>query len=229
MQEFSYQYYEHMLKTALKKNFIISSFVKFNIHNPKTIILRHDVDYTMNGVLDFASIEHDLGISATYLFRIHADEYNLFSPINYSALEQLKQMGHEIGLHFETMNIGRSINMDPTVLLTKEKIILETILDEPVFTCSEHRELSGIVHQTPLFHKEHNPYNFGFDFYAMDPKYSKNMKYLSDSNANWREGDLLQHIDYHDRFQILIHPDWWFETDLLLKGKYVHPKGTEYV
>jgi hypothetical protein len=48
------------------------------------------------------------------------------------------------------------------------------------------------------------------------------MKYLSDSNGFWREGDLTQHLGAHERFQVLVHPDWWFEKDLLLKRPYFH-------
>ena len=32
----------------------------------------------------------------------------------------------------------------------------------------------------------------------------KEMKYLSDSNANWRE-EIIKFINKHNRFQILIH------------------------
>jgi hypothetical protein len=72
----------------------------------------------------------------------------------------------------------------------------------------------------------YDPYAAGFAIYAMDPKYAKAMKYLSDSNAHWREGDVLKHINSFDRFQLLVHPDWWFESDLLLKGPYYHPRST---
>lgn len=134
-------------------------------------------------------------------------------------------MGHEIGLHFEAMNVGRALKLDPPDLMRREKLVLETVLGHAVASCSEHRELSGVVHRTPVYDTSHDPKAAGFSVYAMDGKWTKEMKYLSDSNANWREGDLHEHLGKHDRFQILVHADWWFEDDLLLKGPYVH--GTQ--
>lgn len=223
---FTYQYYEKMLRKSLENDYKITSFEKFDKNNPKTIIMRHDVDYTLNGVYELAQIESDLGCTASYLFRIHADEYNLFSCTSWAIADKVKSLGHEVGLHFECMNVGRALKIPPEELLVREKTIAENILGQKIKTCSEHRELSGAIHGTSLFDEKYNPYDFGFEFYAMDPKYSKEMKYLSDSNANWREGDLLEHLNKFDRFQVLVHPDWWFKDDLLLKGPYYHPRGT---
>lgn len=226
IQEFSYDYYRSMLKKSIEIGYKISSFEKYDEKVLKTIILRHDIDYTLDGLLEFAKIENELSCSSTYLFRVHADEYNLFSCISWDIIRRLRDLGHEIGLHFEAMNVGRALKIDPPKLLKMEKETIESILGYKVKTASEHREISGTVHATPVYRELYNPYEAGFDYYAMDEKYCKQMKYLSDSNANWREGDLLKHLGKHDRFQILVHPDWWFENDLLLKGPYYHPRST---
>lgn len=226
MQEFSYQYFAHLLDSAMEYGYRVTSFENYDVSQPKNIILRHDIDYTLNGVLDLAEIESSRGCSATFLFRVHADEYNLFSCMAYTMVRNLRQMGHEVGLHFEAMNVGRALGLDPPTLLLHEKEVIESIFGVPVRTCSEHRELSGQIHRTPRYDQLYDPYAAGFHFYAMDKQYCQDMKYLSDSNANWREGDPLQHYGKHSRMQILIHPDWWFERDLLLKGPYVHPRGT---
>ena len=225
MQNFTYKYYSHLLDSAIDCGYKISSFENYDELVEKTIILRHDIDYTLNGVLELATIEYQKHLTATYLFRVHADEYNLFSCVSISLIKKLISMGHEIGLHFEAMNVGRALNIEPTFLLKKEKLVLESILGMEVRTCSEHREISGHIHNTPLYDVLYDPYLAGFSFYAMDERYCKEMKYLSDSNANWRDGDPLEHYGKHSRMQILIHPDWWFESDLLLKGPYVHPRG----
>ena len=226
MQEFSYSFFSNLIETSKLEGYKISSFEKYDSSNPKTIILRHDIDYTLNGVLDLSEIENSKVVTSTFLFRVHADEYNLFCCTSLVMLNELKKMGHEIGLHFEAMNVGRALELDPPTLLQKEKKIIETILGTNVLTCSEHRELSNQIHKTKRYDEIYDPYEHGFKFYAMDKKYSQQMKYLSDSNANWREGNPLQHFGKHSRMQILIHPDWWFKKDLLLKGPYVHPRGT---
>ena len=223
---FTFAYSRHMLERSVDAGYRISSFVDYGQAAARTIIMRHDVDYTLNGLLELAAIEHDLGCTATYLFRVHADEYNLFSCVSWARLDDIRRMGHEIGLHFEAMNVGRALGIDPVELLAREKAVLEVMLGEQIHTASEHREISGVIHETPLYDLRHDPYRAGFRFYAMDPVYASNMKYLSDSNAHWREGDLIEHLGKHDRFQVLIHADWWFESDLLLKGPYYHPRGT---
>lgn len=226
LQPFSYVYYREMLLACVEAGYRISSFEKYDPSFEKTVILRHDIDYTVDGLREFCQIEAELGCTASYLFRVHAHEYNLFSCIAYSTIRDLVKAGHEIGLHFEAMNVGRALGLHPPELLRREKATIETILDKPVNTCSEHREISGVVHQTPLFHELYNPYEAGFRFYAMDERYCREMRYLSDSNANWRDGDITLHIGKHSRFQVLVHPDWWFENDMLLKGNYFHPRST---
>jgi hypothetical protein len=225
VQPFSFAFYRHLIERAIEHGYRVTSFEHYDPAAEQSLILRHDVDYTLDGVLEFAQIEHALGARASYLFRVHADEYNLFSCTAFSLVRAIRNLGHEIGLHFEAMNAGRALNIDPTVLLKREKAVLETILGYEVHTCSEHREISGVVHSTPLYHEQFDPYAAGFKFFAMDPRYCSEMKYLSDSNAHWREGDPTVHYGKHRRMQVLIHADWWFEDDLLLKGPYVHPRG----
>ena len=90
MSSFKYNFYEKILRKFIKNDYIISSFENFSKKNKKTLILRHDVDYTINGVLEFANIEKKLGISSTFFFRLHANEYNIFEAQTYQLIK-LKQ------------------------------------------------------------------------------------------------------------------------------------------
>ncbi len=63
----------------------------------KYVILRHDVDLAPKNSLQTATIEHELGISASYYFRI-VPESNQPDVIKKIAL-----LGHEIGYHYEDM------------------------------------------------------------------------------------------------------------------------------
>lgn len=225
MKKFSFSYYADMLDRCKAAGYRISSFKDFDPKFPRTIIMRHDVDYTLNGVAALAQIEHEAGVTASYLFRVHAHEYNLFSPPVYALGARLKSLGHEIGLHFEAGSVGAALGIPAAELLAREKRTIETIFDTPIRTASEHRDVSHVVHGTRPLDTELDILTFGFEHYAMAPRYAKDMKYLSDSNANWREGDLLEHLGKFDRFQVLIHPDWWFESNLLLKGNYAHGLG----
>jgi hypothetical protein len=50
-------------------------------------------------------------------------------------------------------------------------------------------------------------------YYSYSNEFTKEMKYLSDSSGIWREGCCCKHLGNHDRFQILTHPEWWFDHD----------------
>lgn len=102
---------------------------------------------------------------------------------------------------------------------------MEMLFGGEIVSTSEHRDISHVVHGTPYFHEICDPATIGFQNYGMSERYFHEMKYLSDSNGVWREGDLIAHLGRHHRFQVLIHPDWWFEEDLLLKGPYFHGLG----
>ncbi len=222
---FSYQYYKYMLSSAASEGYKTTSFAQYKSIHPKTVIMRHDVDYTLNGVLQMAQIEAALNVSASYLFRVHAHEYNLFTPHVFRLLKELQNLGHEIGLHFEATNFARALNLNADVVLKKEKELLELIIEGPVRTTSEHRDISHVVHNSPYYHELFDPHDAGFEFFTMEDRFFKEMKYLSDSNGIWREGDLISHLGRWQRFQVLTHPDWWFEDDLLLKGPYFHGLG----
>ncbi len=225
MSKFKFSYLKKMLSFAINDGYVISSFQNYKEENRRSIILRHDVDYTLNGVMQMAVIEHELGVSSTFMFRVHAHEYNLFTPHVFRMVSDLRKLGHEVGLHLEAMTVGRALGIDPVALAAKEKALLEMMFGGEVSSASEHRDISHVVHETPYFHEICDPAALGFRHYGMEERYFRQMKYLSDSNGVWREGDLLEHLGKYDRFQVLIHPDWWFEEDLLLKGPYFHGLG----
>lgn len=63
------------------------------------VILRHDVDLKAANALATAKIEHALGISASYYFRI------VEQSSNPEIIKNIVALGHEIGYHYEDMTI----------------------------------------------------------------------------------------------------------------------------
>lgn len=68
------------------------------------MVLRHDVDELAVNALAMARLEHDMGIAASYYFRIVKQSNN---P---AVIHQIVQLGHEIGYHYEDLNKKRFIN-----------------------------------------------------------------------------------------------------------------------
>jgi len=69
-----------------------------NPRSDKFIIMRHDIDRFPGNALKTASIEHELGIKATYYFRSNKGEFHK------NVIKQIEGMGHEIGYHYETLS-----------------------------------------------------------------------------------------------------------------------------
>ncbi|HHY29569.1 MAG TPA: hypothetical protein GX520_02585 [Syntrophaceticus sp.] len=65
------------------------------------LIMRHDVDEDARNALDMARVEHDLGIRATYYFRVRK---RVFVP---AIIDEIALYGHEIGYHYETLDKTR--------------------------------------------------------------------------------------------------------------------------
>ncbi len=63
------------------------------------LILRHDVDLSLDAALRMAELESDAGAAATYFLMTESIFYNLASEEGERALGRLRELGHRIGLH----------------------------------------------------------------------------------------------------------------------------------
>ncbi len=63
------------------------------------LILRHDVDLSLDAALRLAELEAEAGAGATYFLMTSSVFYNLASPEGERALERLRELGHRVGLH----------------------------------------------------------------------------------------------------------------------------------
>ena len=63
----------------------------------KFIILRHDVERHYQNALKFAEIQHDLGIRATYFFRMS-------KHYNEDVIKRITSLGHEAGYHYDDLS-----------------------------------------------------------------------------------------------------------------------------
>ncbi|HKP19183.1 MAG TPA: hypothetical protein VJT84_11935 [Gaiellaceae bacterium] len=63
------------------------------------LLLRHDVDLSLDAALKMAEVEADAGAQATYFLMTRSEFYNLDSPSGEAAFERLRGLGHRVGLH----------------------------------------------------------------------------------------------------------------------------------
>jgi hypothetical protein len=82
---------------------------------PRTVILRHDVDLSVDAALAMAELEAEAGASATYFLMTRSEFYNLDSASGHAALERLRGLGHRVGLHAVWPHVDRDDRFDPVL------------------------------------------------------------------------------------------------------------------
>ncbi len=63
------------------------------------LLLRHDVDLSLEAALAMAELEAELEVSATYFLMTRSEFYNLDAPSGGEAIDRLRRLGHRVGLH----------------------------------------------------------------------------------------------------------------------------------
>jgi hypothetical protein len=80
-----------------------------------TVILRHDVDLSLDAALTMAELESEAGATATYFLMTRSEFYNLRSPSGEDAIEHLRRLGHRVGLHAVWPHVDQDERFDPVL------------------------------------------------------------------------------------------------------------------
>jgi hypothetical protein len=86
-------------------------------HEPAAgdLLLRHDVDLSLDAALTLAELEAGADAQATYFLMTRSVFYNLGSPEGESALARLRELGHRVGLHAVHPHLELDGRFDPVV------------------------------------------------------------------------------------------------------------------
>lgn len=169
----------------------------------RCVILRHDIDNSIEKALTIAELEHEQGVKSTYFTLLRTDFYNPASKKGLSGLKKIQSLGHEIGLHFDEMAYDELDDVEDAIKY--EAGVLSDIIGTPITTVSMHRPSQKTL-------------DANYDLYPMVNSYGKtffnDFKYLSDSRRRWREPahNIIKSGEY-DRLHILTHPIWYQETE----------------
>lgn len=80
-----------------------------------TIILRHDIDLSLDAALRMAELEAEAGAGATYFLMTRSEFYNLDSESGRAAIARLRELGHRVGLHAVWPDIDHDDRFDPVL------------------------------------------------------------------------------------------------------------------
>ena len=138
--EFTYDAYRKLLLT-FKNNGYQDIFYQEADMTKKQVILRHDIDNSIEDALKIAEIEKEVGMKSTYFVLIGTEFYNLFTKRSKEMIEKIIAYGHSVQLHFDVTNYEIGSKEDLIQMIEKEMRILEMITKQPVHVVSFHRPL----------------------------------------------------------------------------------------
>lgn len=203
MKEINFKNYTELLQ-YFSRTHTFETFSNYqDKHDNKAIILlRHDIDYSLQLALKMAKLEAEIGVKATYFILFSSHFYNIFDEDNIQIAHQIKELGHEIGLHYDLGVIEKGNQNNPLSLLKAQANMLGELAECEVKSIAMHHPASSgkdIFRNTSYIN-------------AYDEKFTKKMAYYSDSGMAWRNEFVycVETNSFPKKIQLLIHPIWWF-------------------
>jgi hypothetical protein len=209
MKDLTYSNYKTLIST-LKKDYSFTCFSKVKYSNEpihKKVLLRHDIDLSLEKALEMAEIEHELGVSAVYFLFLRSPFYNIFSGKEEKIIRRIIELQHYIGLHFDFAKYDNLTISQMSYQIKREIDFLQDFYQVKLDGVSFHRPLSlDFFSRLELSNYPH----------SYEPVFVNNFKYLSDSRASWRFGHPLECEEYQQKenMHILVHPIWWNEENV---------------
>jgi len=102
---FDLEHYRELLDAAVAGGYRFAFFDRAT--EPGTILLRHDVDLSLDAALRMAELEAEAGAPATYFLITRSEFYNLDAPSGAAAIGRLRELGHRVGLHAVWPHVDR--------------------------------------------------------------------------------------------------------------------------
>jgi hypothetical protein len=95
--DFSLTMYAEICKALQLHKVVTVQRYLSNVLESPCLVLRHDVDRDSKNALAMAKLEYEYGIQSTYYFRYP-------NTFNREIMEQIANLGHEIGYHYEVLD-----------------------------------------------------------------------------------------------------------------------------
>ncbi|MDE7018743.1 MAG: hypothetical protein K2P65_14450 [Lachnospiraceae bacterium] len=180
------------------------------LHKDKFIIMRHDVEYSVERAYELARVEQSMDFVSTYFFQWTNNSYNILSRRNLNMIKDMHERGQHIGLHF-ALN-GMTDMEEIRKRIRKEVDILSEMFGFQIKEFSIHRPSKDVLRENIKLDGILNAYQDEFFTFAeqVTEETPISVKYMSDANHIWRYGYPDENnITSYDKVQILTHPFAW--------------------
>jgi hypothetical protein len=140
---FDLEHYRELLDAAKTGGYRFAFFDR----DPQAgeLLVRHDVDLSLDAAVKLAEVEASAGAQATYFLMTRSVFYNLASAEGERTLARLRKLGHRVGLHAVHPHVDLDDRFDPVVAWHNP---------DPEFM---REPLDGVVNamQSPYFDPDH--------------------------------------------------------------------------
>jgi hypothetical protein len=111
--DFSLAHYRELIRAAQHGDYRFAFFDR----EPREgdLLLRHDVDLSLEAAVALAKVEAELGAQATYFLMTESVFYNLDSSVGRATIAALRDLGHRIGLHAVYPRAALDDRFDPVI------------------------------------------------------------------------------------------------------------------
>lgn len=225
---FSFDDYKEIIRT-IKSTDRYMDYHKA-LTSDKFILMRHDVEYSVERAYELAKVESRMDFTSTFFFQWTNNSYNILSRKNKDLIKDMHERGHTIGLHFALNGMTDMERIKKQI--AKEMDILNSMFEFKIDTFSIHRPSKDVLRENIKLPGIINAYQDEFFTFAENVTESTpvRVKYLSDANHIWRYGyPDEKNILENDKVQILTHPFAWCKQGYdnfdnyksLIKEKYI--------
>ena len=156
---FTLDHYREILRAAREGGYRFAGFDGPPAHGD--LLLRHDVDLSLEAALAMAELEAEEDATTTYLLMTRSVFYNLASREGEAALGRLRALGHRVGLHAVYPHADLDERLDRVVAWHNPEpaymsapidgavnVMEETYFDPATYRSdSNHRWRSGCPHE----------------------------------------------------------------------------------
>ena len=101
---FTHQWYRQFLQELRANGYQFRSFSASL--GDGDVVLRHDVDLSIDAAVTMAHTEADLGIESTYCVLLTSPLYNPNEATHREALQTIESLGHDVTLHLAPTRTG---------------------------------------------------------------------------------------------------------------------------
>ena len=206
--DFTFTNYRLLLQKAVDKGFEFISYTDPFVESRKDVLWRHDVEYEPDIALKMAQAEAELGVRANYFFQVHSNFYNLFDRHYTKVFNQIKDLGHHCGLHFDSRYYGIEDEKQLDKYISLDRDYFEKVLNTQISVFS--------FHNTTPFTQKCLDAEYGGLINVYSSFFKEKFAYCGDSLGYWRFdilGEVLEDENIK-HLQVLTHDANWSDEVL---------------